>query len=419
MPISLSTDTSSLAHPTSENLLMLIMITGGLLFICILLLLVVVLRAKARRKKASMPDQPKVVKEPKPKKEKKVKEVVAAKKPDPIPPIVKEVVIEKKSEPIPVIKEEKKEVIEIVIKKEEPKPIVEKVPVAETKIPEPKKEEPKVEIKTPLIETKKLDEVIIKIEEKKPETTILQETKKTEILPTNTSIEQKKKEFNKALEETHSKEDNLKILQERLAELSKDKKTTVTFVETPKKENTIDEAKVEEKKQVQHEKLVDLTALINEKLQSKTEPVKEPVKPIVPSTNATDAKVSTSKDEKKNEEPVVPIVPVIKEEPKKEDPKVEVKSEKESHEILTPFLNKITANTEAPVEEKPETIINKIDEELKTIAEKETNPSTNSTDAKISTSKDDTSKEKPQDTTSQQKDQVPKTFTEWLNTLKK
>ena len=218
----------------------------------------------------------------------------------------------------------------------------------------------KEEVK-PVVEIKKPDEIIIKIEEKKPE-----------VKPVLTSIEEKKQHFNKVLNETQTKEDNLRILHERLAELNKDKNTTVSFVDADKKESP----KTEEKKPTEeNSKLVDLTALINEKILAKPELKIEEEKKEVPPPII--------------EKTVIP----------------EVKKEEETNPILSPFIDKIKSNEELPATEEPAIVIQKIEEELKAVVEKEI---------------EKPSEEKPKETNSSSfKDDVPKTFTEWLSTLKK
>lgn len=369
MILPLNTDSAAtVTHPSSENLMTLIIITGGLLFICLVLLVIVVLRSKARRKKsegATTEPQVKKAKEAKPQKQTPVKET----KVEPKKQVV-EVTI-KKEEVKPVVEPKKEEIKPVIeVKKEVAPPKVEtKLPDTSINVQEDKniKAEPKVEIKPPVIETKKPDEVIITIEEKKPAV----------VIPVTTSVQEKKDHFNKVLSDTHSKEDNLKILQERLAELGKEKKTTVTFKEDEKKPEitVIKENKEETKKESTetHTKLVDLTSLINEKLQT-----------------------NTSIDADKNE-----VTPEIKSEDKAI---VENKiAEEESHKIITPFIEKINSTAEISAEDSPEKIIEKIDEELKAEVEKEVKK-----EEKIT----------PPTTTPATSD-TPKTFTEWLSTLKK
>jgi len=415
LPLQSSDTSAPLNSPSSDNLIMLIIITGGLLFICLILLIIVMLRSKARKRKALVTVQNIPVKEESKKQPEKQTEV---KKQEPV----------KQPEPA-------KKVVEVTVKKQDPKPVVEpkkeiQTPVVETKKSEPVKEAPSVKIndtkkETPVTkpveaktDVKKPDEVIIKTEEKKPE----QEVKKEEKPIITTSIEQKKKEFHKALEETHSKEDNLKILQERLAELGKEKKTTVTFEDSsnntrdPLKDSSTkdpvtnsqdlpekEEAKVEQK---ENEKLVDLTALINEKLKA---PVKneEPVTNDS-STNAQNEKVrervvNITTESANTEEPAVNTKNTKAETEENMEPPP-IKSVQESEKILTPFFEKIKEN------EEPEQVINTIEAELK---------------AAIDEQKTEVKEEPPvieqKDLTNNQnvKDPNPKTFTEWLNTLKK
>jgi hypothetical protein len=414
MPILLDSATSSsLTHPSSENLLMLIVITGGLLFICLVLLVIVVLRSKARKKKAALA-APVVVKEEVPQKSTpaEVKPVISVTKPEP-----------------------KKEVVEVVIKKEEIKPVAEVKPVIENKTPPPVQEIPVKKTEETLTpadhiaptEIKKPDEVIIRMEENKPE-----------VKPLATTVEEKKKEFNKALEETHSKEDNLRILQERLAELSKEKKTTVTVVETNESTPGVEPPiETEKTKPVEHEKLVDLTAMIVEKLQPKTEtvvsaveepnkeeaeinhPVLEEVKEEVTEPAATETTIPVL------EETITPAIEdEIKEEPiaSTEEPNTQEKlitgeEETATQDILTPFLDNIKSNLDTPAEETPEAVIHRIDEEIKSIAEQE-NPEVVEEPEVVSPAEEQESATQLE-TTAPPKDQAPKTFTEWLNTLKK
>lgn len=405
MPIAFNTDatssTSSITNPSSENLLTLIVITGGLLFICLILLIIVMLRSRARRKRALLVTPPQITPAflavPIEKKEDLLKqeewlEPVAEDLPNEkniqevIKPLVKEVVPEKKVVEV-VIKN-----APVVLEKEEVvKPLVE----AKKEDPIVKVEEKKEDVK-PVVETKKPDEVIVKIEQKKPE-----------ITPYTTTIEEKKETFRKALEETQSKEDNLKILQERLAELTKEKKTTVTFVEpenveAQKKEEPVKEAK---KEPVEHVKLVDLTALINEKLQGKTEKVTAPE--------------ITEKEKEETEQ----LANASNEMPEKIiEPTVNKNLEEESHKILTPFFDNIKLNKEQPEIETHKDVIVEIEEALSLRAIED--------NAEIEKSRvehqDEKEIEKLKETLSQSKgdtprpkDDVPKTFTEWLSTLKK
>ena|SRR5688572_7098861 len=383
MLIGLITDggpgSSAFSNPSSENLMMLIIITGGLLFICILLLIIVMLRTKAKRKKLAKTLNPLVQESETPKEESKTEVAPKIEKlPETKPEPVKKVVEVEVKKPVAPVVETKKIV--------EEKKIVPPPPVVTTIKEEPKEEKKVPEIK-PLVETKKPDVVIIKTEpvDKTPD-------KKPEVKIANTSIEQKKEEFRKALAETHSKEDNLKVLQERLAELSKEKKTTVTFIEAekkdPEKKTLVEQPeKKDENKPAEHTKLVDLTALINEKLQTKTE--KQVEKPEVKTQPFTEVK----KD----------VPPVIKE-----------TKEEESHKILTPFLDKMKSNPEM-IEETPESIVNSIDEEIKSIAENKVVDE----EIKAEIEQKQKTKEEAPTVNPTTTDPNPKTFTEWLNTLKK
>ncbi len=141
-------------------------------------------------------------------------------------------------------------------------------------------------------------------------------------------------------------------------------------------------------------KLVDLTALINEKLQSKTEKT-QPVVPVI--------KKEAPKVEEKKEEPKV-----IAEEKKEES---KILAEEESHKIMTPFIDKIK---EKHIDEEPEKVIESFDKA------QDDNSFTIIQDDKKVEEKPVIEKTTPPVTQQNQNtNEPPKTFTEWLSTLKK
>lgn len=484
MPITLTTDTlvttTAITNPSSQNLLMLMIITGGLLFICLVLLVIVIFRSRARRKKAQNNVPPSKTKEVLKALEIKQEEVVLT-PPNLIPENKKVVEVAKIPEPVKIIIPELKKEVPPIIKIEE-----EKKEVFVTEVLNEKKEM-----------IKKPEEVIIVTPEKKPEL-------KKEHTPYTTTIEDKKKIFNNALEETKSKDDNLKILQERLAELSKEKTTKVSFIETQadkfpellNKETPKVEDENKEKKilPTENTKLVDLTALINEKLQGKTQKNADPInkenlndlQQITPKAEVnkeqlpeikTEPVADINKDnnqefpkkviiitplmndkliEEVEELPLTPTI-ILKEELKTpyiepevkttvNDVKIEVEPEKpafllpedESHKILTPFFDKIKSNSEANTntitlqttnddkeedlkkeekKEEPQEIIKEIEAELISILENEEVENNNQLqESKI---QQNTIEKPVKENNSTATNTVPKTFTEWLSTLKK
>lgn len=181
-----------------EQILLLLIITGGLLVVSLILLLIILIRNGRKRKRlaaaqkaaeaallAAQETQEKWA----PKPEQKKTEPVAEKKTEPAP------VIEKKSEIPPV-------------------------PVPEKKIepaPQEKTEIPPVETKTEPVPVIKTEEKIVE------QVPVAQKEISVPPLKKEKTEAEMRKEFDDALKQTRSREENLRLLRERLNEINKGK----------------------------------------------------------------------------------------------------------------------------------------------------------------------------------------------------
>lgn len=270
LQISPSDSLSAQVTPTTEmqgeqQILMLIAITGGLLLICVILLVVVLIRNKNKKKKAQQPNvsATEVTKKPEPKNtyKEKVPEVVAEKK---------ETVKEPEPQKQPEVK------IPEPVKTETPA-VTEKIPAAETIV---KKEEP---VSPPQPEIPEKEEI------KKPEP-VAETPKEVTGTPPKDSVRSEKEmkdEVWKAMNETASREENLRKIQERLKEIMGD-----GAPETPPVADKIIPAPVQEKEET---KPVEPEPAKEEIIQEDTV-LPEDVKPLINAQFTTYDDVSKTKE---------------------------------------------------------------------------------------------------------------------------
>lgn len=187
---------------SEEQILMLIFITGGLFLLCVVLLIIVLMRNKKKRIKRSQ-----MLKISEQEIQLNKTEEILAKKPE-----TQEILTPKVEESKPIQEKSSEEVILKDPIKIEPEP----------QIPQP-----------PVNELKENEQIIVEV---KPDAKI-HPVQKLEIVRTE---EELKNEVRKAISETSSRDENLKIIQERLKEILGNKEPA-NVIENEKEEIIISE----------------------------------------------------------------------------------------------------------------------------------------------------------------------------------